>query len=171
MTSKVKFRIISCSGEDKDNPVTELLTTSPQSKGWQSPRFCDYPQEINFQFTNPIRLKQIQFLSHQSKISSKIEIFVFMPDPNAPHHNIEFKYKKLGFLSLDSNERSGYQARELKSVYLDHPALYMKLVIHKCHMNKYNLFNQVGLIALSVYGDALDPQVISEEASSKQGFI
>ena len=24
-------------------PVTELLTQSPQSRGWQSPRFCDYP--------------------------------------------------------------------------------------------------------------------------------
>ena len=31
----------------------------------------------------------------------------------------------------------------------------MKLVFHKCHLNKYNLFNQVGLIALSFYGDQL----------------
>ena len=67
----------------------------------------------------------------------------------------EIRYKKLGYLSLDSNERSNFQARELKSVYIESPALYLKLVLHKCHLNKYNLFNQVGLIALSFYGDYL----------------
>lgn len=36
--------------------------------------------------------------------------------------------------------------------------MYIKLVFHKCHLNKYNLFNQVGLIALSFYGDILTQQ-------------
>jgi len=67
----------------------------------------------------------------------------------------EIRYKKLGYLSLDSNERSNFQARELKSVYIEAPCMYIKLVFHKCHLNKYNLFNQVGLIALSFYGDVL----------------
>ena len=29
------------------------------------------------------------------------------------------KFKKLGYLSLDNNEKSNYQARELKTVYID----------------------------------------------------
>lgn len=153
--SKIKFRVISCSGEDPQYPVTELLTQSPQSKGWQSPRFCDYPQEITLQFTSPVRVKQLQLLCHQSKIPSKIELFVYLPDMTSPIENNEYRYKKLGYIALETNERSGYQARELKSVFLDNPCLYMKLVFHKCHINKYNLFNQVSLIALSVFGELI----------------
>ena len=67
------------------------------------------------------------------------------------------KFKRLGYLSLDQNERSNYQvclvvlnlnsdpvkARELKSVYIDVEVEFFKLVIHKCYINRYNLFNQV----------------------------
>lgn len=162
--SKIKFRVISCSGEDPQYPVTELLTQSPQSKGWQSPRFCDYPQEITLQFTSPVRIKQLQLLCHQSKIPSKIELFVYLPDMTSPIENNEYRYKKLGYIALETNERSGYQARELKSVFLDNPCLYMKLVFHKCHINKYNLFNQVSLIALSVFGELI---AYNEEIQAK----
>jgi centrosomal protein CEP104 len=47
----------------------------------------------------------------------------------------------MGYLSLDSNERSGYQARELKSVYVDSVTLLLKVVFNKCHLNKHNLYN------------------------------
>ena len=65
----------------------------------------------------------------------------------------EIKFKRLGYLSLDSNERSGFQARELKSVYVDSVALLLKIVLHKCHINKFNLFNQVGIIAMNCMGE------------------
>ena len=161
--TKLKYRVISCTGEDPEYPSGELLTPSAQSKGWQSPRFCDYPQEMTLQFTAPSKVKQIQFLSHQSKISSKIELFAFMPNVSTVMPNTDFKWKKLGYLSLDPNERSNFQARELKSVFLDSPALYMKIVFHKCHLNRYNLFNQVGLIALSIYGEPLTTDLIEKQ--------
>ena len=41
----------------------------------------------------------------------------------------------LGYLSLDSNERSAYKARELKSVYLKARGVFFKLLLHKCHIN------------------------------------
>ena len=41
--SKLKYRIIYCSGEDQDYPVTELLDASSASRGWQSQKFCDFP--------------------------------------------------------------------------------------------------------------------------------
>lgn len=63
------------------------------------------------------------------------------------------KFTKLGYLSLDSNERSQFQARELKSVYVDAVTLLLKLVFNKCHVNKFNLYNQVGLIALNCMGE------------------
>ncbi|CDW88088.1 centrosomal protein of 104 kda [Stylonychia lemnae] len=154
---KLKYRIVYCSGEDPEYPVTELLDNSPQSRGWQSPKFCEYPQEIIIQFTNIVRLKQIQFLSHQSKISQKIELHTYVPtgtqalSTQIPLNMI--KFTKLGYLSLDSNERSQFQARELKSVYVDSVTLLLKLVFHKCFVNKYNLYNQVGLIAVNCMGE------------------
>ena len=47
-------------------------------------------------------------------------------------------------MSLDDNARTEYKARELKSVFLDATATFLKLVLHKGHTNPHNLFNQVG---------------------------
>jgi centrosomal protein CEP104 len=154
--TKLKFRVVSCSSEDPDFLVTELLKHGPHTKGWQSARFCDYPQEIILQMSVPARIKQLQFLSHQFKVSSKIELYSYCPEsPGTVPALDSIKFKRLGYLSLDSNEQSNYQARELKSVYIDVTSLYLKLVLNKCHINKFNLFNQVGLIAVNCLGEEL----------------
>ena len=67
----------------------------------------------------------------------------------------QFKWKRLGYLSLDNNEKSGFQARELKSVFIDAKALFLKISMNKCHVNKYNMFNQVGIIAVNALGEEL----------------
>ncbi len=36
--TKLRFTILSCTGEDTDYPVRELLYHSPQTRGWQTPR-------------------------------------------------------------------------------------------------------------------------------------
>lgn len=167
---KLTFRIVDFSGEDPQYPVTELLTGSPQSKGWQSQRFCDWPQYITMQFFSPVKLKQLQFLSHQCKISSKIELFTALPNLKTQGPDSELKFKKLGYLSLDSNERSGYQSRELKTVYIDSPCLYLKIVLNKCHLNKFNLFNQVGLIAIGVFGDPMTGAPAKEVDANKAKY-
>jgi len=35
-----------------------------------------------------------------------------------------------------------FQARELKSIHLDAEGHFVKLVLHKNHVNKYNIYNQ-----------------------------
>lgn len=62
------------------------------------------------QFPQVVELQQIQFLSHQSKIASKIEIYTFVPPANGPssYSLSDLKFKRLGYLSLDSNERSDF---------------------------------------------------------------
>jgi hypothetical protein len=60
-------------------------------------------------------------------------------------------------LALDPNEKTQYRARELKSIHIattvgqsragaaphrTAQALVMKLVLHECHVNGQNLFNQ-----------------------------
>ena len=156
-SARLKYRIIKCTSEDPEYPVSELLTHSSQTKGWQTARFCDFPQEIGLQFETPVHLRQVQFLSHQSKIATKIDLYTALPAAGQAYEALSFK--RLGYLSLDSNERSQFQARELKSVYVDVSAQYMKILFHKCHVNRYNIVNQVGLIALNCLGEALGPDL------------
>lgn len=58
-------------------------------------------------------------------------------------------------MSLSDNEKTGFKARELKSVQVDAVGVFLKLNIHKNHMNKYNMYNQVGLVAINVIGDRI----------------
>ena len=53
------------------------------------------------------------------------------------------RYNRLGYIALSDNEKTGFKARELKSVHVDAIGLYLKLVVYKNHVNRYNLYNQV----------------------------
>lgn len=65
-------------------------------------------------------------------------------------------WKRLGFLTFDSNERTQYTARELKTVGLPAaPAQFVRFLIHRCHANAHNPYNQAGLVAVCLLGDPL----------------
>ena len=142
---KIPFRIVHVSSEDEEHSVRELLNRTPFSRGWLSSRFCNYPQELLIEFPKPIKMREIQFLSHQYSIATKIEIFILPPQSE--------KFKKIGYLSLDNNERSNFQARELKTVYTDYFCIRVKFNLLRCHSNTHNIYNQVGLIAISILGE------------------
>lgn len=148
--SKLKFVVAFASGEDLEYPARELNTHSPHTRGWQSARFCEYPQELGLELTQPGRLTQVQLLSHQCKIATKIELYV-----GDGVSYTDAKWRRLGYLSLDDNSRSDYQARELKSVYIDAAGSFLKLLVHKCYMNKHNIFNQVGVVAINLLGETM----------------
>ena len=139
MTSKLQFRLISCSSEDPQYPISDLISSFGE---WQSSRFCLFPQELIIQFLSPVIVNQIQFLSHQFKIASKIEIFTYMPHFNN-ENEAGIQFRKMGFLKFDSNEKNRFSSRELKSVFMELPCLYMKMRIFDNHPNKFNVFNQV----------------------------
>lgn len=50
-------------------------------------------------------------------------------------------------------------------MYVDAHSLLLKIVLHKCHVNKYNLYNQVGLIAINCMGE-VGPGASSASVSS-----
>ena len=152
---KIPFRIVHVSSEDEEYSVRELLNRTPFSRGWLSSRFCNYPQELLIEFPKPIKMREIQFLSHQYSIASKIEIFILPPQSE--------KFKKIGYLSLDSNERSNFQARELKTVYTDYICVRVKFNLLKCHQNSHNIYSQVGLIGLSILGEFPNINNINEK--------
>mgnify|MGYP003384993732 CR=1 FL=1 len=145
---KLKFRVEFASSEDHEYPASELDTHNPQTKGWQAQRFCEYPQELGLRLDSErAAIKQIQILSHQYKISKKIELFI---GQGSSYNTATFK--RLGYMSLDDNTRSNFNARELKSVHIDDVGNYLKLIIHEHHQNKTNLHGQVGLVAVNLLG-------------------
>ncbi|XP_035829419.1 centrosomal protein of 104 kDa [Aplysia californica] len=155
MPHKLHFKVIHASGQDDVYRALELNHHSPLTKGWQSARFCLFPQDIVIQLESRARLRKIQVLSHQYLVPTKIEFFVGdVPDGSLLSLD-SARYARLGYVSLSDNEKTGFKARELKSVHVDAVGHYLKLNIHKNHVNKHNLYNQVGLIAINVIGDEL----------------
>ena len=107
---KLPFRVVFASSEDADYPAGELDVHSPQTRGWQSARFCEWPQELGVWFPDgAVAISQVQLLSHQSKISTRVELFVGAGAAAADYESARFT--RLGYLSLDSNERSNYKVR------------------------------------------------------------
>jgi centrosomal protein CEP104 len=147
---RLRFKVISCSSEDPNYPSDSLNDHGPNSKGWQSSRFCEYPQELVLEFLEKnVCIQQLQLLSHQSKIASTIEILT----ANGEDYELT-KFQQLGHLSMDNNERSGHRAQELKSVFIDaNNVRWLKLKFHKCYINRYNLYNQIGIIAINALGE------------------
>ena len=108
---------------------------------------------------------------HETKIASKVELFSYMPgvDGEGSMPGIstlvtpatsERLFARIGHFSLDSNESSGYQSRELKTVHMNITCQFFKLRLHKNHDNNLNLFNQVGLMQVQFMGQYLGEQEV-----------
>jgi hypothetical protein len=169
MSRKCSFKVVYSSSEEVGYSATELNHHTPSSVGWQSIKFCEYPQEVGLMLTedednNSEEMKeldleprkalrfltQVQLLVHEFKIASRVEMYVGVGSDYQ-----EADFERLGFMNLDGNERSNYQARELKTVYVDErEANYIRLIIHRPHHNNRNLFQQVGFLAVNVVGEA-----------------
>ena len=164
--AKLEYNVIYATSSDDGHNAEQLVIrnnverTDPdrvknKGKGWLCARFCEYPQDLVIALSHICEVSQIQILSHQSKIASKVEIWVGYDANNGYHDSSTYKsinWRRLGYLSLDKNERSNWKARELKSVYINTTANYFKFSLHEPHINTINLFNQIGIVGLSILG-------------------
>ncbi|XP_039074051.1 centrosomal protein of 104 kDa isoform X3 [Hyaena hyaena] len=153
MPHKIGFVVVSSSGHENGFSARELMVHAPTVSGWRSPRFCQFPQEIVLQMVERCRVRKLQLLAHQYMIPSKVEFYVSesLPEYLAPYQAERFR--RLGYVSLCDNEKTGCRARELKSVYVDAVGQFLKLTFHENHINKYNIYNQVALVAVNIIGD------------------
>ncbi|CAF0732515.1 unnamed protein product [Adineta ricciae] len=156
MPKKTLFRVVYSSSSDEQHPASELNHHGPLVNGWQSARFCQYPQELVLQFDNYVRLRRVQLLAHQYLIASKIEFFLgdCTSDDSITLENA--RYTRLGYIELSGNERTDFKARELKSIHVDAEGLFLKLIIHRNYTNRFNLYNQVSIVAINLLGDDVD---------------
>ena len=127
-----------------------LLSSPPRDY-----RNCAYPQHLTLQLSLPARLQQVQLLSHEYKIAGKIEIQILSSSTQ--------DFSRLGYLSFDSNERTQFSARELKSVSLpDVETAAIRLIIHRCHTNHLNVHSQASLIMLNIVGETIQAAAASD---------
>ncbi|KAM5160497.1 centrosomal protein of 104 kDa isoform 3-T4 [Callospermophilus lateralis] len=156
MPHKIGFVVVSSSGHEDGFSARELMIHAPTVSGWRSPRFCQFPQEIVLQMVERCRIRKLQLLAHQYMISSKIEFYISesLPEYFVPYQSERFR--RLGYVSLCDNQKTGCKARELKSVYVDAVGQFLKLIFHQNHVNKYNTYNQVALVAVNIIGDPAD---------------
>uniref|UniRef100_A0A1U7R1U7 centrosomal protein of 104 kDa n=1 Tax=Mesocricetus auratus TaxID=10036 RepID=A0A1U7R1U7_MESAU len=156
MPHKIGFVVVSSSGHEDGFSARELMIHAPTVSGWRSPKFCQFPQEIVLQMVERCRIRKLQLLAHQYMISSKVEFYISesLPEYLVPYQGERFR--RLGYVSLCDNEKTGCKARELKSVYVDAVGQFLKLILHQNHANKYNIYNQVALVAINIIGDPAD---------------
>ncbi|XP_021573586.1 centrosomal protein of 104 kDa [Carlito syrichta] len=156
MPHKIGFVVVSSSGHEDGFSARELMVHAPTVSGWRSPRFCQFPQELVLQMVERCRIRKLQLLVHQYMISSKIEFYISesLPEYFVPYQAERFR--RLGYVPLCDNKKTGCKARELKSVYVDAVGQFLKLIFHQNHINKYNIYNQVALVAINIIGDPAD---------------
>ncbi len=75
-------------------------------------------------------------------------------------------FSKLGYIRMDNNQRSSYKAREFRKVYVQSNCLYLKIILNKNYVNKFNVFNQVSIISLEFLGNPI--QIIKPEIYLKE---
>lgn len=149
--SKLGFHIVYSTSEDMNYKASELNEHSSLSRGYMSKRMCNYPQDLVIEFEEGMcQFSQVQILSHEFAIASRIEVFT---STSPTFKGAEFQ--RLGYLSLSTNQESNYKARELKSVYINGQARFMKFSLQQNYVNNQNMYQQVGVIAVNVLGEGL----------------
>ena len=88
-----------------------------------------------------MHLLQTNYTNKLLQIASKLELYV----ANQPSSGdaSQATWRKLGSMTFDSNERSSFKARELKSVHVEAGAQLLRVVLHKPHANRMNAHGQV----------------------------
>ncbi|XP_041702397.1 centrosomal protein of 104 kDa isoform X1 [Coregonus clupeaformis] len=168
MPRKIGFTLVSSSGHEDNFSAKELMVHAPTVNGWRSARFCPYPQQVTLQLSERSRVRKLQLLAHQYLISGKIEFHIGDRLPEADSPGLSGPLRRLGYVSLSDNEKTGFKARELKSVHVDAIGTYIRITFHRNHVNRYNLYNQVALVAINVLGDSVDGTAVDTIPSRKQ---
>ncbi len=159
----IPYRVVHCTSSDDQHTEREL-EKGRSRRGWHSARFCDYPQELVLRFDEEVDIREIRVLSHQSKIAAQILVSVGR-GPGLRGGSFE----SLGYMRLDPNERSNFNARELKKVHVNTRGSMLKLSIQKSHINRINHYNQVALMAIEVLGSARRRDGRSNARSGESG--
>ncbi|CAH1965536.1 unnamed protein product [Acanthoscelides obtectus] len=171
MPKKIRFTVVYVTSEESKYKSTELNIHAPIVKGWQSVKDCEYPQEIILQLEKRCILSKVQLLAHQFLIPSKVELFVNNEDTNTVEDVANLCWDYLGYITLSTNESTGFKSRELKSANVPKTEVtYVKINLHNNHVNVHNVFKQVSIIAVNILGMDIETRrsSVSEESEASK---
>ncbi|XP_013875862.1 centrosomal protein of 104 kDa isoform X2 [Austrofundulus limnaeus] len=168
MPKKLGFIVVSSSSHEDNFSAEELMVHAPTVNGWRSNRLCSYPQHITLQLVERSRIRKLQLLAHQYLIPAKVEFHIGDSLPETSPSRSSGQLQRLGYVSLSNNEKTGFKARELKSVHVDAIGMYLRVTFHRNHNNRYNHYNQVALVAINLLGDSLDGSFFNTTPSREQ---
>nr|XP_057940927.1 centrosomal protein of 104 kDa isoform X2 [Doryrhamphus excisus] len=168
MPRKIGFIVVSSSSHEDNFNAKELMVHAPTVRGWRSSKLCSYPQHITLQLVERSRVKKLQLLAHHYLIPAKVEFQIGDTLPEPSTSAVVGQLRRLGYVSLSDNEKTGFKARELKSVHVDAVGTYLKITFHQNHVNRHNRYNQVSLVAINVLGEPLDGNAFHTMPSREQ---
>ncbi|KAM3617107.1 uncharacterized protein V6R79_002318 [Siganus canaliculatus] len=168
MPTKLGFTVVNSSSHEDNFSAKELMVHAPTVNGWRSSRLCSYPQHITLQLMERSRVRKLQLLAHQYLIPAKVEFHIGDALPETSSTGFAGQLRRLGYVSLSDNEKTGFKARELKSVHVDAIGTYLRVTFHRNHGNRFNHYNQVALVAINVLGDAVEGSALNTIPSREQ---
>nr|XP_019944600.1 PREDICTED: centrosomal protein of 104 kDa isoform X2 [Paralichthys olivaceus] len=168
MPRKIGFIVVNSSSHEDNFTAKELMVHAPTATGWRSSRLCSYPQHVTLQLVERSRVRKLQLLAHQYLIPAKVEFHIGDSLPKTSSPGFPRQLRRLGYVPLSDNEKTGFIARELKSVYVDAVGTFLRITFHKNHVNSNNQHNQVALVAINVLGDSLDGNAFDTIPSREQ---
>mmetsp|Transcript_22742 Transcript_22742/g.49270 ORF Transcript_22742/g.49270 Transcript_22742/m.49270 type:complete len:818 (+) Transcript_22742:461-2914(+) len=168
----LRFDIVKVTSEDPNHLATELLnlSTLEDGKGWVSGRSPQCPQDVVLKLqpaSKTIYLSSVNLLALEYFIPEKIDIIVASNDGGPLVESIDecSWVRQLGHVELCPGKESNYTARELKSVQFGtQEAAFVKLRLFGCHRNELNMFDQVGIAGIELFGSIVEkPQQEKKE--------
>ncbi|XP_034552393.1 centrosomal protein of 104 kDa isoform X2 [Notolabrus celidotus] len=168
MPRKIGFKVVNSSSHEDHFSAKELIVHAPTVNGWRSSRLCSYPQHVTLQLGERCRVRKLQLLAHQYLIPAKVEFHIGDSLPEISTQSFPGQLRRLGYVSLSDNERTGFKARELKSIHVDAIGTYLRITFHRNYVNRFNPYNQVALVAINVLGESLDGNAFNTIPSREQ---
>jgi centrosomal protein CEP104 len=108
-----------------------------------------YPIEAIVDLSCKFTLTGIEVVSHESMIPSRIDLYGTLSAALTP----DCIWDSIGFFTFNTNQRSQWQARELKRIRIDaKPVHFLRLVIPECHVTPRNAQDRCSLIAFDILG-------------------
>ena len=163
-----------CSSEDASHPF-ESLFRKDTSSGWVSAAGPVYPVECVIDPGSKFVLTGMEVISHQSMIPSRVDLYGTMSEAL----DSSCVWESIGFFSFNDNERSQWQARELKRIRIDHKRLrFLRMVISGCHEVPPNVEKRCSFVSLEIQGRkdtkpklASYEQMVEEINANKQAAV
>ncbi|CAN9515724.1 unnamed protein product [Ophioblennius macclurei] len=168
MPRKIGFVVIDASSHEDNFSPKELMVHAPTINGWRSCRQCSFPQHITLQLAERCRVRKLQLLAHQYLIPAKVEFHIADSLPESNAAGFPSQLRRLGYVALSDNQKTGFKARELKTVHVDAIGTYLKVTFHRNHANPCNHYNQVALVAINVLGESLEGNAFNTLPSREQ---